>query len=167
MNLRLPSWLKSHFRSKKHSHDVKYLLRKQKLHSVCEEAKCPNINECFSNKISAFMILGNICTRNCGFCAVKTGSPRPISLDEPKNIAKAVKSLSLEHVVITSVTRDDLPDYGASHFAKTIKEIRKESNSTIEVLVPDFKGEGKFIDIVTNENPDVFNHNIETIYELT
>ena len=147
--------------------DVKRILRKGKLHTVCEESKCPNIGECFANKTATFLIMGDVCTRGCRYCSVKKGQPKPLNPQEPKNLAEAVKKLGLNYVVITSVTRDDLPDGGASHFAKCIKTLKREvPNVKVEVLTPDFKGRTDLVEVVLKEEPYVFNVNIETVERL-
>jgi lipoic acid synthetase len=147
---------------------MKASLRKSGLHTVCEEAKCPNICECFAKKTATFMIMGNVCTRNCRFCAVKTGTPSTIDEGEPQRIANEVKRLELVHAVVTSVTRDDLPDGGATHFAKTISAIQTYvPNATVEVLTPDFDGMESCIKTVCEAHPEVFNHNIETVERIT
>lgn len=159
---RLPPWLKKSFKSQK-SHDIKKLLRKRKLHTVCESAKCPNIIECFSKPTATFMILGNICTRSCGFCAVSKGNPLPVNPLEPEEVAKAVKDMGLKHVVITSVTRDDLVDGGAKQFALTIIAVKSiNPRVVVEILIPDFEPE----DILKTSKPDIFNHNVETMPRL-
>jgi len=137
------------------------------LHTVCEEANCPNIGDCFSRKTATFMIMGDVCTRNCPYCNVSHGKPQDLDPQESENVANAVKTLGLKHVVITSVDRDDLPDGGASHFAKVIQKV-KEINPgiTIEVLIPDFKGSVESLKTVLDANPEVVNHNIETVKEL-
>ncbi len=146
---------------------MKKILRKHKLHSVCEEARCPNIAECFLKGTATFLIMGDICTRNCPYCDIEHGKPKPLDENEPKNLAKVVKKLNLKYVVITSVNRDDLEDGGASHFAKVIKEIRKlNPNTQIEVLIPDFKYNWEALKIVVNAKPDVINHNIECVPSL-
>ena len=146
---------------------VKNMLRNLGLHTVCEEAGCPNIYECFESKTATFLILGDTCTRNCRFCLVAGGKPLPPNPSEPLNVAQATASLSLKYAVITSVTRDDLPDGGASHFAKTISEVRKHNpNCAIEVLIPDFHGNWQALKLVTDAVPDVLNHNIETVPRL-
>ena len=147
---------------------MKAFLRQRGLHTVCESARCPNIGECFSKPTATFMILGDACSRNCGFCNVKGGvSPLKPNPEEPKNIALAAGELNLKHVVITSVTRDDLPDGGAAHFALTIKEIRDNiAGITIEVLTPDFLGDICALETVLGAAPDIFNHNIETMPRL-
>ncbi len=146
---------------------LKAMLRKLNLHTVCEEANCPNIGECFSRKTATFMIMGDICTRACPYCDVKHGKPKPLDENEPENVAKAVQKLGLRYVVITSVDRDDLPDGGASHFAKTVKKVREfNPDCQIEVLIPDFKGDINALKIVVDSKPDVINHNIETVPSL-
>ena len=146
---------------------IKQLLRSTHLHTICEEAKCPNLSECFHQGTATFLILGDICTRNCGYCHVTSGNPNPINQQEPVDIAKSVKHLGLSHVVITSVTRDDLEDGGAGLFVRTIQEIKKISpNCTIEVLTPDFKGNHQSLHSILDAGPDVFNHNIEVVKEL-
>ncbi|MBU4484019.1 lipoyl synthase [bacterium] len=150
------------------THALRASLRKYGLHTVCEEAKCPNIGECFCSGTATFMIMGDTCTRNCKFCAVKHGHPMGLDENEPQNIADIVYDLNLKHVVVTSVTRDDLPDKGASHFVQTIKAIRnKLPGSTIEVLTPDFGCSEDLIEEVCNAKPNVFNHNIETVERLS
>ncbi len=146
---------------------VKTLLNKFHLNTVCQEASCPNIGECYSRKTATFMIMGDTCTRNCPYCDVAHGKPKPLYEKEPENIAKAVKILGLRHVVITSVNRDDLPDGGASHFAKCVNKIKEElSQCTVEVLIPDFQGDWNALKIVVDSKPDVINHNIETVPSL-
>jgi lipoyl synthase len=149
-------------------HDVKVRLRRTKLHTVCEEARCPNIGECFSAGTATFLVLGNVCTRRCGFCAVwKKCAPGPLDEMEPMRVSQAVEELGLRHAVITSVTRDDLADGGSALIASCIREIRKRCpKTTIEVLVPDFMGQEDALDSVLRERPDVFNHNIETVPRL-
>jgi len=143
------------------------LLEGLNLHTVCDSALCPNRGECFKKGTATFIILGNICTRNCGFCAVKKGKPLPLDPEEPYHIAQAARHLQLKHIVVTSVTRDDLPDGGAEHFAETIIEIKKQlPKSTVEVLVPDFKGSWEALQRVIEAQPEVINHNIETVNRL-
>lgn len=164
---RLPPWLIKKYAPNKQIHEMKSLLRGVKLHTVCESARCPNIGECFSKSTATFMIMGDICTRNCGFCAVTEGKPLPLDTDEPRQVAQVSRELGLKHVVITSVTRDDLPDGGASHFAATIKAVRELlPGSLIEVLTPDFGGVIDSINTVIEAKPDIFNHNIETVPQL-
>jgi len=164
---RLPSWLKVKPPLGENYRKVKSLLSSLDLHTVCQEANCPNIGTCFEEKTATFLILGRICTRGCSFCDVDTGVPLSLDVSEPLHIAEAVKILGLEYVVITSVTRDDLEDGGASHFAEVIKKIR-ESNleCKVEVLVPDFKGDLESLKIVLTEKPFVLNHNLETVKRL-
>lgn len=148
--------------------DMQKKLRKGNIHTICEEARCPNISECFSSKTASFLILGNHCTRGCAFCNVARGTPSKVDNEEIFQIGKIVKDLNLNYVVITSVTRDDLPDGGAEQFARTVKHLRKvKENIKIDVLVPDFKGELEPLNKVLDSEPDVFSHNIETVRRLT
>ena len=164
--MKKPVWLHKKI-DLKACYALNVLLKNLKLHTICQEANCPNISECFSKKIATFLILGNICTRNCRFCAVKKGKPGVVDIEEPERIAEAVFRLNLKHVVITSVTRDDLSDGGAEHFAKTIYSIRKKMKKiVIEVLIPDFKGEKEAIKKVIEAKPDIIGHNIETVPRL-
>ena len=160
-------WLRRKLPDQKVLERMDSLLKELNLHTVCDSALCPNRGECFKKGTATFMILGNICTRNCQFCAVEKGNPLPLDLEEPYHIAQAAKHLNLKHIVITSVTRDDLPDGGAKHFARTITEIKKIlPESTIEVLVPDFEGSWEALQIVIDAHPEVINHNIETVSRL-
>ena len=146
---------------------LKKSFKQNGLHTVCQAAKCPNIGECFKNKTATFMILGDICSRNCAFCATTHGKPLNVDEDEPLKLAKTIKNLGLKYVVITSVTRDDLFDGGAKHFKNVVETIKNENNNIkIELLVPDFKGVEKDIDVVLSSKPDVFGHNIETVPSL-
>ncbi len=146
---------------------MKSMLRMLNLHTVCEEASCPNIGECFGKKTATFMIMGDTCTRACPYCDVVHGKPKPLDVDEPINVAKAVRILNLKHVVITSVNRDDIVDGGASHFAKVIEKIREEKpDCTIEVLIPDFLGKKESLKTVVKAKPDIINHNVETVPSL-
>ena len=146
---------------------MKAMLRMLNLHTVCEEASCPNIGDCFGRKTATFMIMGDRCTRKCSYCDVSHDRPLPLDPSEPYNIARAVKMLNLRYVVITSVNRDDLPDGGASHFAKVIRAVRKENpGCSIEVLIPDFLGDRKSLETVAQAEPEVINHNIETVPSL-
>ncbi|MBI5328799.1 MAG: lipoyl synthase [Deltaproteobacteria bacterium] len=165
---RLPSWLSRKMGQPSKLHEMKNILRSRNLHTVCESARCPNIGECFSKPTATFMILGDVCTRGCGFCSVeKTAAPLVVDANEPRSIAITAKELGLKHVVITSVTRDDLYDGGATQFALTIQAIRDTIPSiSIEVLTPDFKGDKDSLNIVLNTRPDIFNHNIETVPSL-
>ena len=145
---------------------VQKLLSDLNLHTVCQNAKCPNIFECFSKKTATFMLLGNVCTRNCAFCSVDSGKPLPVDELEPVNIAKAAFALALKYTVLTSVTRDDLDDGGAGQFAKTVKELKAAiPGAKVECLIPDFRNDPKNLKLLLNENPDVLNHNIETVRE--
>tara|TARA_B100001123_G_scaffold427071_1_gene542113 strand:+ start:581 stop:1519 length:939 start_codon:yes stop_codon:yes gene_type:complete len=162
-----PNWIRTKILDTQNYFKTKEIINKKKLHTVCQEASCPNISECWSNKHATFMIMGDTCTRACSFCNVKTGRPTHLDPLEPIKIAQATKELDLKHVVITSVDRDDLNDGGASHFSKVISETRKvNKKTTIEVLTPDFLRKGDSYKKVVNANPDVFNHNIETVPSL-
>jgi len=161
-----PNWLKIRLPSKRIL-ETKKIINRQKLTTVCEEALCPNLNECWSNKHATFMILGNVCTRSCSFCNIQTGKPKNVDEFEPLRVAKAVKNLELSHVVITSVDRDDLPDGGALHFYKTTKMIKELSpNISIEILTPDFKNKKNYLQTISSCEIDVFNHNLETVQNL-
>jgi lipoic acid synthetase len=148
-------------------HGVQKLLRQHGLHTVCEEARCPNRGECFGHGTATFLIGGDTCTRRCGFCNVRTGKPAPLPAAEPEQVAHAAQSLGLKHVVITSVDRDDLPDGGAGHWAACIRAVRAAlPQATVEVLTPDFKGQPELVDVVLAAGPHVFNHNVETVPRL-
>ena len=163
-NLRKPPWLKKRIPPFQDLQKIKSILAEAELHTVCEEARCPNLGECFSQGTATILILGRICTRNCGFCAVEYGNPLPPNEAEPAHVAEAVRRMGLRYVVITSVTRDDLPEGGSSHFAKTIQAIREmDPHIKIEALVPDFKGDWNSLNRVLQEGPDVLNHNMETV----
>jgi|TARA_B110000438_G_scaffold204616_1_gene196339 lipoyl synthase len=162
-----PKWIRSKIINSQNYFKTKQIVNQKKLHTVCQEASCPNISECWSNKHATFMIMGDTCTRACSFCNVKTGKPTFLDPLEPNKIATAVRQLELKHVVITSVNRDDLKDGGSNHFSKVILETRKINNkTTIEVLTPDFLKKDKAYEIIVKANPDVFNHNIETVPSL-
>ncbi len=165
---RLPEWIREKKLDLTALRDVKTLFREKSLHSVCESLACPNRTECFSRGTATFMILGDICTRSCGFCNVTTGRPYAApSPDEPRSVAEAARSMNLRHVVVTSVTRDDLPDGGAAHFAATIAELRALlPGVAVEVLIPDFRGDVDAIRTVAAARPDYFNHNVETVPRL-
>lgn len=164
---RLPEWLRKGRTDFRALHDLKVELRRRKLHTVCESARCPNIHECFSRKAATFMILGNICTRTCGFCAVPQGEPGVLDPDEPYQIAEMAASMELRYVVITSVNRDDLPDGGSGHFAETIRQVKGAlPKAKVEVLTPDFRGDFEAVERVLDAGPDVFNHNMETVRRL-
>jgi lipoic acid synthetase len=166
--LRKPEWIRVKISSNENITRIKNSLRENKLHTVCEEAACPNLAECFSHGTATFMIMGDICTRRCPFCDVAHGKPKALDQQEPINLAKTIKDMALKYVVITSVDRDDLRDGGAGHFVDCIKEIRAQSPATkIEVLVPDFRGRmDKAIEILKQQPSDVFNHNLETVPRL-
>ena len=162
-----PEWIRSKFVNSKIFFQTKEVVSKNKLTTVCQEANCPNITECWSKKHATFMIMGDTCTRGCAFCDVKTGKPSSLDRMEPFKVSKAVKELELNHVVITSVDRDDLEDGGANHFKEVVSEVKKVNvNTTVEVLTPDFLKKGKAYEKVLEANPDVFNHNIETVPSL-
>ena len=162
-----PDWLKVRFPSGQNYGELKRLMRSLDLHTICEEALCPNIGECWNNRTATFLILGDVCTRNCGFCAVTTGRPTGLDTEEPERLARAVQELGLRHIVITSVTRDDLPDGGAWIFAETIRRLRAYSpNCGIEVLIPDFQGNWAALATVMQARPDILNHNLETVPRL-
>ncbi|BDG60918.1 lipoyl synthase [Caldinitratiruptor microaerophilus] len=166
--LRKPDWLKVRLETGESFTHLKGLMRAKTLHTVCEEARCPNIYECWNHGTATFMILGDTCTRNCGFCAVKSGRPTGLDLEEPFRVAQAVASMRLEHVVITCVARDDLEDQGASVFAATIRAIRQLSPGTrVEVLTSDFQGRREALQVVMDAEPDIYDHNIETVRRLT
>lgn len=163
---RKPQWLKKQFDPIAEA-QMSALLRSLSLHTVCEDANCPNMSECFKSKTATFLILGDVCTRGCRYCAVAKGAPQPLDLDEPQRVAKAAETLGLRHVVVTSVTRDDLPDGGAAQFAQTILALRARlPQSTIEVLIPDFQGSEEALKLVIDARPDIINHNIETVLPL-
>ena len=162
-----PSWIRVKASNSSNYLETRNILKKNNLFTVCEEASCPNINECWSKKHATFMIMGDTCTRACAFCNVKTGIPQILDLFEPKKIAQTVKDLNLSHVVITSVDRDDLEDGGARHFANVISEIKNlDGKISVEVLTPDFLRKGEVYKIVVDAQPDVFNHNLETVPRL-
>ena len=164
---RKPSWLKVKAPGGPNYIVLKHMMRDLKLHTVCEEAHCPNIGECWEHKAATFMILGDVCTRNCAYCAVAHGTPGPLDAGEPRRLADAVAQMGLRHVVITSVDRDDLPNGGAEIFAACIAEIRMRLPQTsIEVLIPDFKGNATALQLVVDARPDILNHNLETIARL-
>lgn len=166
-SLKKPDWIRVKAPTSKEYFETKALVNGHKLHTVCEEAACPNIGECWAKKHATFMILGDICTRACRFCNVKTGKPDLLDPHEPERVAQAVAKMQLEHVVITSVDRDDLDDGGAEHFAQVIQAIRQASPvTTIEVLTPDFLRKEHAIEVVVKAKPDVFNHNLETVPRL-
>lgn len=163
-----PDWLKIKLHNDEAFSNVDQIVKQHSLHTICSSGKCPNKAECWSRGTATFMILGEICTRSCRFCATATGKPLPPSTDEPNRVANSIKLMGLNHCVITSVTRDDLPDQGASHWAEVVKEVRKTNpKTTIELLIPDFNAKEELIDIVINSAPDIIGHNIETVQRLT
>lgn len=167
MRERLPEYLKRPIIDTDTTRNVRKILKTNCLNTVCENARCPNKNECYTKNTATFLIMGNICTRNCRYCNISCAKPNPLDLDEPKHVAKAIKELELKYAVITSVTRDDLEDGGANHFANCIDEIKKTSpNTKIEILTPDFKNNQSALDVIIKAHPDVFNHNIETVKEV-
>lgn len=165
---RKPEWIRAKSHGDPKVQHIKDMLREHQLHTVCEEAACPNLGECFSHGTATFLIMGNICTRRCPFCDVAHGRPDPLDENEPQHLAKTIAAMQLKHVVITSVDRDDLRDGGADHFVQCIDEVRRQSPQTdIEILVPDFRGRMDVaLDILTQSPPDIFNHNLETIPRL-
>lgn len=167
MRERLPEFLKRPIIDTDKTRTVRKILKSNCLNTVCEGARCPNKNECYSNHTATFLIMGSVCTRNCRYCNISCQRPEPPDENEPLHVAQAVKDLGLKYAVITSVTRDDLPDGGANHFAKCINEIRKISpNTKIEILTPDFKGNEESLNTIIKAHPDVFNHNIETARDI-
>ncbi|MBI3193523.1 MAG: lipoyl synthase [Ignavibacteriae bacterium] len=164
---RRPDWLKAKLPVGENYARLKGLMETRKLHTVCEEARCPNMGECWNHGTATFMILGDVCTRSCGFCAVKTGKPTELDADEPRRVAEAVQLMGVKHAVITSVNRDELFDGGAQIFAETIKQVRALNPGTrVEVLIPDFRGDEFALDILLDAFPDVLNHNMETVPRL-
>ncbi len=167
MQKRLPEYLKRPIIDTDKTRTVRRILKTKCLNTVCENARCPNKNECYTKNTATFLIMGNNCTRNCRYCNITCNRPEPLDLNEPQHVAEAVKDLGLKYAVITSVTRDDLPDGGAEHFANCIYEIRKiSSDIKIEILTPDFKGNKSSLDTIIKAHPDVFNHNIETVRKV-
>ena len=167
MTARLPSWFKQKPFNPEVMLSMEGLLDSLNLHTICESAHCPNIGECFSRKTATFLILGDVCTRHCTFCAVKKGHPMPVDEAEPQHLLEVAKKLNLSYIVVTSVTRDDLFDGGASQFARTIEMLHKKgSNAIVEVLIPDFRGSAEALKIVVEARPEIVNHNVETILRL-
>lgn len=167
MQRRLPNYLKRPIIDTDKTRTVRKILKTKCLNTVCENARCPNKNECYTKNTATFLIMGNDCTRNCKYCNISCARPEPLDLEEPKHVAEAVQALGLKYAVITSVTRDDLPDGGAEHFANCIYEIRKLCPDTkIEILTPDFKGNKDCLDTIIKAHPDVFNHNIEAVQDI-
>lgn len=163
---RLPEHLKRPIIDTEKTKLVRKILKTKCLNTVCEGARCPNKSECYSRNTATFLIMGNVCTRNCRYCNIGTARPEPLDLDEPKHVAEAVKELGLKYAVITSVTRDDLPDGGAEHFKNCINEIRKICDAKIEILTPDFRAKVEPLNTIIQAYPEVFNHNIETVKSL-
>ena len=162
-----PEWLKVKAPGGENYKTIKNMLRGQSLHTVCESAHCPNMGECWACGTATFMILGDVCSRNCRFCAVSSGAPTPPDPEEPRKLAESIQSMGLSHAVITSVTRDDLADGGANHWAEVIRRVKEVNpNTTVEVLIPDFAGDAKALQIVIDARPDVMNHNVETVPRL-
>ena len=165
--LRIPPWLRVKLPSGKAFAGTRGLLDGLRLNTVCQSARCPNTWECFSNSVATFLIMGRQCTRNCAFCNITPGAPEPLDGDEPRRVAEGAARLGLRHVVVTSVTRDDLPDGGAAHFAETIRQVRSRlPGCTVEVLIPDFRGDATALETVLDARPDVLNHNVETAPRL-
>lgn len=169
VNVRIkPEWLKIKLHNGEGYADVAQIVDRYKLHTICSSGKCPNKAECWSRRTATFMILGDICTRGCRFCATQTGRPLPIDSNEPLGVARSIELMGLKHAVITSVTRDDLPDGGAAQWAAVVRAVRERNpQTTIEVLIPDFDGREELIDIVLDSKPDIVGHNIETVERLT
>jgi lipoic acid synthetase len=167
LNARKPAWLRAKIPGGPVYQETTKIVHEHKLHTVCESAQCPNLGECWSRKTATIMILGNICTRSCGFCAVQTGRPTELDRDEPRRVAEAIRLMGLRHAVITSVARDELLDGGAAIWAETIRAVREENPQTaIEVLIPDFKGRWRDLETVLAAKPDILNHNVETVPRL-
>ncbi|MGX7590260.1 lipoyl synthase [Candidatus Karelsulcia muelleri] len=167
INKNKPIWLKVRFPIGVKYDNINNLLLKESLNTICKSSDCPNLGTCWKNGVLSFLLLGNICTRSCTFCAIKTGKPKKINVLEPYKIAKTVKTMEIKHVVLTSVNRDDLKDMGIKIWLKTIREIKKISPSTIEALIPDFKGHKKQIALIIKEHPEIISHNLETVPRLT
>jgi len=163
---RFPPWLKRRLTHNPKAAEVRSLLHELRLETVCQQALCPNIYECFAKGIATFMLMGRICTRNCGFCGVTHAEAAPLDEDEPRRVAEAAARLELRYVVVTSVTRDDLPDGGSHHFFRTVEAVRERTQALVEVLTPDFRGDGSAVLHVLEAGPAVFNHNVETVPRL-
>jgi len=165
---RKPHWLKVKLSSGHNFKELRNIVETHKLHTICSSGRCPNMGECWGDRTATFMILGNICTRSCGFCNVLTGKPLPADLEEPQKVAKSIQLMGVRHAVITSVDRDDLPDGGANIWAETIRKIRElNPDITMETLIPDFQGKQNLLDIIIQESPEVVSHNLETVRRLT
>ena len=163
----LPVWIRERKLNLGQLHEVRSVMTRGGLHTVCDEARCPNRSECFSRGTATFLIMGDVCTRSCRYCSIAHGRARPLDPEEPAELARASQVMGLKHVVVTSVDRDDLPDGGAAHFAAVIAELKKlEPRPAIEVLTPDFRGDPRSVDVVLGAGPDVYNHNVETVRRL-
>jgi len=164
---KLPAWIRERRLRLGELHEVRRVVQKGRLHTVCDEARCPNRSECFTRGTATFLIMGDVCTRSCRYCAVASGRPAPLDADEPANVARAAAEMGLHHVVVTSVDRDDLPDGGASQYAAVVRELKALTHfPTVEVLTPDFRGDVLAVDTVAGAGPDVYNHNVETVERL-
>lgn len=167
MTPRKPEWLRKRITESPRKNEVLALLRAQNLNTVCQGARCPNLSECFGRGTATFLLMGSVCTRGCRFCAVDKGAPQPLDPGEPLRVARAIAELKLKHAVITSVTRDDLPDGGAAHFAAVVTALRENTPDTvIEILTPDFQGDTHVLSLFVGQPPDIFNHNLETVPSL-
>jgi lipoyl synthase len=165
--VRKPNWLKVKAPGGAGYVEVRRLMRELKLHTVCEEARCPNVGECWDHRAATFLIMGDVCTRNCAYCAVAHGAPLPLDPEEPRRLAEAVQAMALRHVVVTSVDRDDVADGGAAHYAAVVREIRlRMAETTVELLIPDFKGNADALRTVVAARPEILNHNLETVPRL-
>lgn len=168
LHQRKPDWLKIKLPKGTNFTQVKSIVQRYNLHTICTSGKCPNMGECWAAGTATLMILGDVCTRSCKFCATKTGKPLPVDANEPSNVAESIRLMGLKHAVLTSVDRDDLPDKGAGHWAATIKEVKRVNpETTMEVLIPDFDGEPNLIGLVVDARPDIISHNLETVRRLT
>lgn len=166
--IKKPEWLKIRWGNNENFSLTGNIVSSQKLHTICRSGRCPNLGECWNQRSATFMIAGDICTRSCKFCNTKTGKPLPLDKGEALRVALSIKELDLKHIVLTSVDRDDLPDFGANHWAEAIRIIKEQNPEiTMEVLIPDFQGETPFLDRITNEKPEIISHNIETVRRLT
>jgi lipoic acid synthetase len=163
-----PEWLRVQWGNNSNFSATGRIVRAQGLHTICESGRCPNKGECWNRRTATFMIAGDICTRSCKFCNTRSGKPLPLDPEEPRKIAESVRSLGLKHAVVTSVDRDDLPDYGAAHWVETIRQIRQQNpQTTIEALIPDFRGDRDYLQQVVETHPDIISHNLETVRRLT
>ena len=168
IRIKKPDWLKIQWGNNENFSVTGNVISSRKLHTICQSGRCPNLGECWNQKSATFMIGGDICTRSCKFCNTKTGKPLPLDNEEPLRIACSIKELNLKHIVLTSVDRDDLPDYGANHWAETIRTIKEQNPEiTMEVLIPDFQGRTDLLDIITKSCPEIISHNMETVRRLT